>query len=433
MNSMREARKENELKAHVGIEAMAVAVPHRYVDLEDLAKARNVDPAKYTQGLGAKQMAVNEPGEDTVALAATAADRVLRAAKVDPARIGMLVVGTETGVDHSKPVASFVQGLLGLPSTLRTYDTQHACYGGTAALMASAEWIASGAARGRSALVICSDIARYGLNTAGEPTQGGGAVAMLVSDNPELLALDIGLSGVYSAHVHDFWRPLGQREAQVDGQYSIQCYLDAVSGAYRGWRDLALSKEVIREGTAALPSEQLARILYHVPFCKMAKKAHLQVRRVDLEDRAKRPLDAVEEEREAPHAQASFNAQVASSLELCARVGNVYTGSLYFSLAGLLLKEAQTLAGKRVGLFSYGSGSSSEFFSGVVGPRADERIAASGIQAAFDARERVSIAEYEDLMKCSPLEPRAAPVAPGHFRFTGVDKHRRQYAAGPRG
>ena len=124
------------MKRHVGIEAMGLAIPARYIDIEDLARARGVDPAKYTSGLGALEMAVADPGEDTVALAATAAGRLLRQNDVDPAQIGMLVVGTETGVDHSKTVASHVQGLLGLPRAMRTFDVQHACYGGTAGLMA---------------------------------------------------------------------------------------------------------------------------------------------------------------------------------------------------------------------------------------------------------------------------------------------------------
>ena len=161
------------MRQRVGIESLAVAVPHRYLDIEDLAKARGVDPAKYTQGLGAKQMVVAEPGEDSAALAATAAKRLIDQTRIDPAKIGMLVVGTETGVDHSKAVASYVQGMLKLPRGMRTFDVQHACYGATAALMAATEWIASGAGAGKYAIVIGSDLARYELNTAGEPTQGG--------------------------------------------------------------------------------------------------------------------------------------------------------------------------------------------------------------------------------------------------------------------
>jgi hydroxymethylglutaryl-CoA synthase len=408
------------MKIRVGIDAMGVAVPRRYIDIEDLARARGVDPAKYTQGLGAREMAVAEPGEDTVSLAAEAARRALAAAELDDSELGLLVVGTETGVDHSKPVASYVHGLLELPRAMRVYDTQHACYGGTAGLMTALEWIASGAAAGRSALVICSDIARYGIGTAGEPTQGGGAVAMVIRQNPAMLEIDVGISGTSSTHVHDFWRPLGLREAQVDGHYSVQCYLDALADAYRGWKRRAIARELVRD--SELVSEKLARICYHVPFCKMAKKAHLHVRRCDLED-ARKLWDATAEEQQAA---ISFHQQVEPSLTACSRVGNVYTGSLYLSLAGLLDAQAFALTGKRIGLFSYGSGCTSEFFSGVVATRAAERVSASPIAEVLAGRERISIAEYERIMALTtPLD--AAP-RPGAFRFTGVVEHRRQYA-----
>lgn len=407
------------MKLRVGIDAMAVAVPRRYIDIEDLARARGVDPAKFTQGLGAREMAVAEPGEDTVSLAAEAGRRALAAAGLSGSELGLLVVGTETGVDHSKPVASFVHGLLDLPPTMRVYDTQHACYGGTAGVQTALEWIASGAANGKSALVICSDIARYGIATAGEPTQGAGAVAMVIGKNPAMVEIDVGISGVSSSHVHDFWRPLGQREAQVDGHYSVQCYLDALAGAYRGWKAKAIERELVRGD--GIVSEHLARICYHVPFCKMAKKAHLHVRRCDTED-AQQAWDAAAEERAAK----SFREQVEPSLAACARVGNVYTGSLYLALAGLLEAQASSLAGTRIGLFSYGSGCTSEFFSGVVGPRAAERVKSAPIAEVLAGRERIDVAEYERIMALTtPLE--GAP-RPGSFRFTGVDSHRRQYA-----
>src|SRR6185369_8566570 len=248
----------------IGLHALGLAIPRRYIEMDALARARGVEPGKYRSGLGALQMAVAEPGEDTVALAALAARRALAASGVDRERLGLLIVGTETGVDHSKPVSSFVHGLLGLPQAMRVYDAQHACYGGTAGLMAAVEWIASGAAEDRAALVICADIARYGVGTPGEPTQGAGAVAMIVSTDPALLALDLGMSGAASSHVHDFWRPLGLREAQVDGHYSVQCYLDAVASAYRGWRTRAIDRGVVARGTPA--SSALARVCYHVPF-----------------------------------------------------------------------------------------------------------------------------------------------------------------------
>ena len=414
------------MKMSVGIEALAVALPRRTLHLEDLARARGVDPAKYVAGLGVREMAVSDPGEDTVSLAATAARRLLESNDIDPGSIGMLAVGTETGVDHSKPVASFVQGLVGLPRQMRVFDVQHACYGGTAAFMAGAEWIASGVAGGKSAIVICSDIARYGVKTAGEPTQGAGAVAFLVSAHPELLVLDLGVNGTSSAHVFDFWRPLGRREAVVDGHYSIDCYLEALAGAYRDWRTKAEAREIVRRGATALPGEQLAAIGYHVPFCKMAKKAHARLRRCDLDD----VLGAFDEAREEREGAASFERQVAPSLSLCARVGNIYTGSLYLGFAGMLHGGAAELAGKRVGLFSYGSGCASEFFSGVVGKNAAQRIERARLHEVIGARERVTVEEYERLMALPPESPPDTPPAPGAFRFTGVSEHRRQYAAG---
>jgi len=417
------------MKRTVGIEALAIAVPRRYVDIEELARARGVDPAKYTSGLGAKEMAVADPGEDSVALAASAAARLVRTHDVDPSRIGMLVVGTETGVDHSKPVASHVQGLLKLPRAMRVFDTQHACYGGTAGLMAATEWIASGAAAGRVAVVVCSDIARYGLNTAGEPTQGAGAVALLVSEQPDLLALDVGLNGSCSMDVYDFWRPVGRREALVDGHYSIQCYLDALSGAYRGWRERALAHEVVRWGQS-LPGEQLARILYHVPFCKMARKAHTQLRLSDLEDQPNAPAMTAEAREERAKSSASFEAQVASSLTLNSRVGNVYTASLYLALAGLLHGEAAALAGQRLGLLSYGSGCAAEFFSGVVGHEAAKRMARSDLESVMARRERVPVAEYERIMSLPYDAPEAVAPAPGTFRLAEIRDHKRRYVEG---
>ncbi|MFT3696238.1 MAG: hydroxymethylglutaryl-CoA synthase family protein [Kofleriaceae bacterium] len=393
----------------VGIDSIGVAIPRRYIELADLAIARNVEPAKFTQGLGAKEMAVADPSEDTVSLAAAAGRRALAQSGLDPSQLGLLVVGTETGVDHSKPVASFVHGLLELPRAMRVYDTQHACYGGTAGLWAAVEWIASGAARGRAALVICSDIARYGIGTAGEPTQGAGAVAMIIKEDPAILAIDVGISGASSTHVHDFWRPLGHRVAEVDGHYSVQCYLDALAGAYRGWKALS-------NGNA----EQLARICYHVPFCKMAKKAHVQVRRCDLDD-AKALWDVAVEE---VAAQQSFRQQVESSLSACSRIGNIYTGSLYLALAGLLDQDAAEIAGARIGMFSYGSGCTSEFFSGVVQSGALERIRTLNLAGVLAEREKIGIQEYERIMALTvPESPR-----PGAFAFTGVEEHRRQYA-----
>ena len=54
------------------------------------------------------------------------------------------------------------------------------------------------------------------------------------------------------------------------------------------------------------------------------------------------------------------------SLKYSRKMGNCYTASMYVGLSSLLENSKSDLTGKRIGLFSYGSGCVGEFFSGVV-------------------------------------------------------------------
>ncbi|HET9620394.1 MAG TPA: hydroxymethylglutaryl-CoA synthase [Kofleriaceae bacterium] len=391
----------------IGIDAMAIAVPEGYLELADLAAARGVPPGKFIDGLGVERMTVARGHEDPVALAASAARRVLERGGIDPATIGLCVVGTETAVDHSKPVAAYLHRLLGLPQQCRVFEAKHACFGGTAGLLGALDWIASGAARGKRALIVCTDIARYALASAGEPTQGAGAVALIVSEAPRLLALEHGVTGSYAQDVNDFWRPLYSKEAVVDGHHSVQCYLDALGGAYRAWQDRARQDGV----TGAL-----ARRCYHVPYGKMAKKAHRHVCAID--GVAEAEIDA------------SYQREVAVSLRLPSQVGNIYTGSLYLALASLLDAEAGALEGERIGLFSYGSGCCAEFFAGRVVRGAGAMAAQLRLAEPLAGRRRYTFAEYEAIRRRDEevdRQPVAGAAFPG-VAFLGVDGERRVYA-----
>lgn len=359
----------------IGIDAIAFSVPNAYIEASDLAAARGVAPEKYTKGLGVSRIAIAGRDEDPVTLATNAARRLLAQSGRSRADIGMCVVGSETAVDHSKPIASYVHGLLGLPSRCRVFETKHACFGATAALLGATEWIASGAARGRSALVIASDIARYELGSAGEPTQGAGAVAMLVSERPRLLELDVGHTGSYAQNVHDFWRPLHRKDALVDGHFSVECYLSALEGAYADWK----------ASGSRTSAADLARTCYHVPYGKMASKAHR--RRLAAEGIAEAQADV------------RFLTEVAPSLAFSAQVGNVYTASLYLSLASLLAAEASELESAHVGLFSYGSGCGAEFFAARVAAGAGAFARYLDLGAPLANRRRLTVEQYEELRR----------------------------------
>jgi len=391
----------------IGIDALAIAVPEGYLELEDLAEARGAPPGKYVDGLGVRQMAVARSHEDPVALAANAARRALKQGKVDPGSIGMCIVGTETAVDHSKAIAAWVHSLCGLPQNCRSFETKHACYGGTAGLLNALDWIASGSARGRKALVICTDVARYRLSSPGEPTQGAGAIAMIISANPRLVELEVSVSGSYTKEVNDFWRPLHSREAYVDGRLSVQFYLDAISGAYAAWKKLNENDQPI------------ARRLYHVPYGKMARKAHRQV--MSLEGKSEAEADR------------TYEVEVARSLDLPGQIGNVYTGSLYLAFASLMNAEASQLEGQRVAFFSYGSGCTAEFFAGTIAKGAGAFVEELAIDAPLRNRRRYTFKEYEAI-RLADNEADKQPVESAQFNgevaFAGVERDSRVYARG---
>ena len=400
----------------VGIDAMAFSGPAAYLALEDLAIARGVDPDKFLVGLGQQSMSIASPCEDAVTMAVAAGFRALQKFNVDPAEIGSLIVGTETGIDHSKPVAAYVHELLGLAKNCRTFETKHACFGATAGLTSSMDWIASGRASGRKALVIATDIASYGLNTAGEPTQGAGAVAMVISEQPRLLAIDMTQIGEYTKQVMDFWRPLYSKHAIVDGHYSVSCYLEALTEA----RTSALA--------LADPQPALGAWLYHVPFVKMAQKAHQH----ELELSLGRSLELDCPSDRSLLAQ-SYGQLTAPYLKLNAIVGNIYTGSLFLSLLDLLRQNPESLRSKEISLFSYGSGCGATWLKGSLQQTLDSHHHLLDPQPELNARKKLDVQTYEAWIRENEQAHETKFLNPSNYglnsclAYLGTANHKRRY------
>jgi hydroxymethylglutaryl-CoA synthase len=410
----------------VGLEALAFSVPQYFIDLTDLAVARGIDPEKYTVGLGQREMSVATPCEDAVTLAAEAGRQLLSNFDVDPESIALLIVGTETGIDHSKPIASYVHELLSLSPLCRSFEIKHACYGGMAGLFTASQWTMSGCAAGRKALVIATDIARYGAGAPGEPTQGAGAVAMLISDNPALLEFDTSAEGYYSYQVMDFWRPIYSKEAFAEGHYSISCYLDALQYSYAAYR-WAAGHDGYRHF-----ADRFVACLYHTPFVKMAQKAHQRL----LETDAGAPF--APDSPELKSAKDDFVRRVAPSLEINARVGNIYTGSLFLSLVNFLEDQGEGAAGRSISLFSYGSGCQAEFITARVGERVGQLMKRQSFRTTLDGRARLDVRRYEEILEANGVadfndstvcDPDVWRVD-GPFVYAGAHNHQRQYVRG---
>ncbi|MCI1834388.1 MAG: hydroxymethylglutaryl-CoA synthase [Bifidobacterium tibiigranuli] len=385
----------------VGIDRIEFSTPNRYLDLVDMAHARGADPNKYLIGIGQRKMAVPTLSQDIVAMGANAAEGILENLD-DAARasIGLLIVATESGVDQSKASALFVHDLLGLPTSMRAIEIKEACYGGTAGLQLAGDFVR--AHPGTKALVIAADIARYGLNTGGEVTQGAGAVAMLVGENPHILALE-ERSVMRSRSTDDFWRPNYSAEAFAKGKYSEQVYLEMFAEDWREAESLGLTQV-----------SELQGLLFHIPFSKMGRKGLRSLEPI---------IPAADYER--------LTARFEKGIVYGQEVGNLYTASLYLSLISLLEQDESLCAGDRIGLFSYGSGSVAELFFGTLQPDYRDRLNRTGHEALLAARQRLSMDEYEAIFSASlvtdgsrqdiedgdPAAPHALIRMEGHERF----------------
>jgi hydroxymethylglutaryl-CoA synthase len=403
-----------------GVSDISIYIPNYYLSHEDLAKARGIPKEKFQVGLGNHNMAIIPNWEDAVTMGANAALQLLEKNNIDPNDIRQLVVSTESGVDHSKPVASFVQGLLKIGTRCRVYEIKHACYGGTAGLIDSIEWISRHTNSDPKGIVIMTDIAKYGFGTLGEPTQGAGAVALLVETNPRLFSLDTLLNGIYSKDVFDFWRPTGHRVPIVDGKYSIECYLTALEGAVSDFR----ANNGLKQGELL---DTLDYVIYHMPFTKMAHKAHRRLVEIESKDQDPEQQEAIFE--------ASFAKKVAPSLTGIQEVGNIYTGSVYMGLVSLLENEGAKVEGKKVGMFSYGSGCGAEFFLCHIKRGIGDLIHSIGFREQLEGRKKITFEQYTQFYSKTgeeiiyyPEETKGFKNKYTKFVFTGFKEHRRQYA-----
>jgi 3-hydroxy-3-methylglutaryl CoA synthase len=378
----------------VGIDDLNLYAGSLAVEAADIAAARGT-PEVDLRRLQLVRRALAPSFEDPVTLAVNAARPLVEAAGHDA--FELLIVATESGVDYGKPLSSYVHRHLGLGTRCRNLEVKHACYAATAGLQLATGWLRSSAPRGKKALVIATDMARRLFGDPAEPAEGAGAVALAVAAEPRILALE-GRSGHAAREVYDVTRPTPVLE-RANAGLSLGAYLDLLEIAwadYRGGEPISLE-------------EHFAYIAYHTPLVPLVEKAHALL------------VEAVREDAGREEVRASFERLVRPSLGYCREVGNLYSGSLYAALAGLVDAAPALASGARVGLYSYGSGSCAEFFSGIVGPAAREVVAARGIGAALAARRRASVAEYEREvletergLTAAEFEPdRAAPA--GHY------------------
>ncbi|MCI0562666.1 MAG: 3-hydroxy-3-methylglutaryl-CoA synthase [Nitrososphaera sp.] len=423
----------------VGVDDLALYVPKLYLDYKDFAEARGIDPQKLEHGIGIKKMAIADTNQDSACMAANACLRLMQRNHLHPADIGRLYVATESSLDESKAMNSFVIGMLeqiygeGSFEHAGGIECKFACVSGSYALNDNANWIRAEENDGKAAVVIVSDIAKYDLGSSGEYTQGAGSVALLIRENPRLLAFDPKVASTTIKNEYDFYRPFGKETPLVNGSYSNLLYLISVRKAFDLYKKRAIETGLIKLMDGESITDYIDYFAVHLPYRKMGEKAlayllrhewrHLPrwkqvIKEVGTQE--PQPKDArgtiesiladtefmkADEHFRRSFMQTSFYNEVyerkmASSLEASAIIGNLYTASMYMGLRSLIefeFKKGTDLRGKRVGFGSYGSGSSAMVFSGQIQPEYKQVVQKMNLEEEIGPRQRLTMEEYEKL------------------------------------
>ena len=422
-----------------GIDDIAIYIPRLYLDASDFAKARGLDPEKLERGLGIGQMAIVDTNQDPACLAANACLRVMQKNKLTPDKIGRLYVATESSFDESKAMNSYVIGMLEQVYGKDTFghcggiECKFACVSGSYALYDNTNWIRAGEAEDKYALVVVSDIAKYDLGSSGEVTQGAGAIAMLLNDNPRLLSFDPKVTATSIKNEYDFYRPFGKETPIVHGQYSNLLYLIQVKNALIDYKRKVEKTGLIKLKDGETILDHVDYLNMHLPYSNMGKKALAYLVRHEWRDLPrwkkiieeigmeepipKDPRGTIESVLEDSEFMANdhqftklftstemyaelYESKLASSLIASKMIGNLYTASLYLGFRSSLEFEYQKgidLEGKRVGFCSYGSGASAMIFSGVIQPEYNQVVKDMNLEAELGPRTKLSLDEYEEL------------------------------------
>ncbi|WP_319381785.1 hydroxymethylglutaryl-CoA synthase [Thiomicrorhabdus sp.] len=382
----------------VGIDLLHFSTADYYLGLDTFAAEKNIDVNKYYIGIGQEKMSIAPPDEDIVSLAAKAAAPIIEQIGAD--QISAVLFATESGVDQSKSAGVFLHGLLGLSKNCRVVEFKHACYAGAAAVQ-----MATSMVRGNpkeKVLVIAADIAKYDVDTSGEATQGCGAVAMLIGKEPRILEIEPG-SGYFTDDVMDFWRPNHRTTALVDGKYSTKVYLNSLKQAWQHFTE-----------QTGRTFNDIDYFCYHIPFTKMAEKAHQTLVRLTGADVSPQ----------------EFEKQTVPSQIYNRVVGNSYSASLFVGFISLLDNLKQNLENKRVSFFSYGSGCVAEFFTGIVQPGYQTVLMSESHRNQIEQRTPLSYAEYLKYyheVDCAVENIEFEQLNRGAFRLAGIQDHKRYY------
>lgn len=414
-----------------GIDAISFDVANIHLPIKTLATARNIEPEKLEKGLGLIKMTLPDVHQDPVVFGANALTKLILDHNINLNEISRIYVGTESSIDSSKPISSFLISLMEQKfgeDTLAECDVvdfTFACIGGVDALQNCIDFVKLNPAK--KAIVVTTDFAKYDLNSTGEYTQGAGAVAMLVTSNPRIIAFDENWA-TSTKGVFDFFKPyrtlskeeitkntnndlwFDNLEAEIeihkdqpvfDGQYSNQCYMDRTRNAYFSFKKLKNTTETLYNSWNS--------IIMHLPYSFQGRRMLSEIYALDNAEKIiSENIESADYQlkiKEVAKSEEYRNfvteklqpAELASSL-----IGNLYTGSIFMGLLSTLAHFYDTnkeIAGTQFGFLAYGSGSKSKVFEGTIQPEWKAALETVKLFENLEESVEIDFNTYESLHK----------------------------------
>ncbi len=220
-----------------------------------------------------------------------------------------------------------------------------------------------------------------------------------------------------------------------DGPYSNDCYVARVREALDAYQEQS-GKLVLRDWDA---------MVFHLPYAFQGRRMWAEialelVRRAERLHEIEAAVGQTEDEvggasylaklwSKTPHYKAYVKSYITPGERASQYIGNMYTASIFMALLSTLVDsriQGIDISGRRIGFLSYGSGSKSKVFSGIVQPNYLEHL--EGVRP-FDHLK----AERRSTSRPTKVAP-ARPDRPGlhpQRRGTGLHWHRRRSARLP--
>ena len=414
-----------------GIDAIAFDIAKIHLSINSLAKARNIDPEKLEKGLGLLKMTLPDAHQDTVVFGANALTKLILNSNVNLEDIARIYFGTESAIDSSKPIASFLVALMeqkfgeNTLSECDVVDFTFACIGGVDAMQNCIDFVRLNPTK--KAIVVTTDIAKYDLNSTGEYTQGAGAVALLITQNPRIIAFE-NIWATSTKGVFDFFKPyrtlsketitgninnenwFDNLEAEIEihkdqpvfeGQYSNQCYMDRTRNAYFSFKKNTNSSTSIYASWKS--------IIMHLPYSFQGRRMLTEIYALDHENQIilgnedtseyQNKLKEISKSDEYRNfvTEKLQPAEIASSL-----IGNLYTGSIFMGFLSTLAHfyDAKIdVSNEKFGFLAYGSGSKSKVFEGTIQPNWSAAVANVNLFETLENSFEIGFESYEKLHK----------------------------------